>query len=300
MLLALPLVILGSALAVQANLIRDSHNQVARHHNLARNVQTSPVTNLRKRKSCQAPSSTKKTATTTTKAKPKSTTAVSIPKGLIQVEVSRCGSNGATTETTHTTGPNGKLDWLNCGLTDGGWNPPFVRVSDVVSVDLKTALKSSSSPFHACADFVDIFYAAADKYGLKPIMIAAFALQESTCNPATVGGGGEQGLMQITKDKCGGAPGGNCRDPWFNIMTGSKYFSEVLDSNGGNLLMSIGNYNGWSKGLTVAKATAARYTSCCRCQNNLDYLFQWMNGWILNQNAYAMDLGKYHNLNVCS
>lgn len=38
-------------------------------------------------------------------------------------------------------------------------------------------------------------------------------MQESTCNPATVGGGGEQGLMQLTWDKCGDAPGGNCKDP---------------------------------------------------------------------------------------
>lgn len=38
-------------------------------------------------------------------------------------------------------------------------------------------------------------------------------MQESSCNPETVGGAGEQGLMQITKDKCNGAPGGNCRDP---------------------------------------------------------------------------------------
>lgn len=37
-------------------------------------------------------------------------------------------------------------------------------------------------------------------------------MQESSCNPGTVGGAGEQGLMQITKDKCGGAPGGNCKD----------------------------------------------------------------------------------------
>lgn len=38
------------------------------------------------------------------------------------------------------------------------------------------------------------------------------ALQESSCNPATVGGNGEQGLMQLTSDKCGDAPGGNCQD----------------------------------------------------------------------------------------
>ncbi len=47
---------------------------------------------------------------------------------------------------------------------------------------------------------------------VPPIIIASIAMQESSCNPHTVGGGGEQGLMQITKDKCGGAPGGNCQD----------------------------------------------------------------------------------------
>jgi len=50
-------------------------------------------------------------------------------------------------------------------------------------------------------------------YGIPPIIMASFAMQESGCNPNTVGGGGEQGLMQITKEKCAGAPGGNCKDP---------------------------------------------------------------------------------------
>lgn len=38
-------------------------------------------------------------------------------------------------------------------------------------------------------------------------------MQESSCDPSTVGGAGEQGLMQLTKDKCGSAPDGNCKDP---------------------------------------------------------------------------------------
>jgi len=46
-----------------------------------------------------------------------------------------------------------------------------------------------------------------------PRMLAiSIAMQESTCNPNVEGGGGEQGMMQITKDKCGDAPGGNCKD----------------------------------------------------------------------------------------
>lgn len=48
---------------------------------------------------------------------------------------------------------------------------------------------------------------------VRPIVMVSFALQESSCNPETVGGAGEQGLMQLTKDKCDGAPGNNCKDP---------------------------------------------------------------------------------------
>ncbi|KAJ7497530.1 lysozyme-like protein [Mycena latifolia] len=320
MLLALPFVILSAVLAVQANIAHGAH--VARHH--ARiSVPRTPLETpkLKKRKSCKAPttskaSSTKKTTTktSTTHTSTKKTTAAAKPtnkannavqavsnsvSGVIKLNVDRCGPNGATKQITKTTGPNGSLDWLNCGVTGHGWNPPFMTVNDIVAVDLTQALKSSSTPFSPCSEFVWMFEKYADQYGLKAIMLASFAMQESSCNPATIGGAGEQGLMQLTKDKCGGAPGGNCRDPEFNIRTGAKYFAQTLSDNGGNLLLSIGNYNGWESGLTVAKATAAKYTSCCHCQNNLDYLFQFMNGWILNENAYALNLGKYHNLDYC-
>lgn len=79
--------------------------------------------------------------------------------------------------------------------------------------------------------------------------------------------------MQLTKDKCGGAPGGNCKDPvsriiWqklpllmgcfrffvisqdFNIRTGAKFFADTLASNDGNAIETIGMYNGWKKGMT--------------------------------------------------
>ena len=86
---------------------------------------------------------------------------------------------------------------------------------------------------------------------VPPIIVASIAMQESTCNVHEVGGGGEQGIMQISKDKCGGAPGGNCQDPDFNIRTGVAFFAQTLSDNGGNLLLTLGNYNGWPKGMTV-------------------------------------------------
>ena len=56
----------------------------------------------------------------------------------------------------------------------------------------------------------------------------------------------------------------------FNIKTGAKYFSDQLKDNNGNVVLTVGAYNGYYKGMTKADATKAAKSSCCRCQQNLD------------------------------
>ena len=161
-----------------------------------------------------------------------------------------------------------------CGFeTSGGWQPPYVRIQDVITQSLSSALQSSSSPFKACAAYISIFEKYGNQYGIPAIMLASFAMQESSCNPETVGGAGEQGLMQITRDKCTGAPNGNCRDPvslflqnLFKIIFDSdieisqdfKYFKGTLDSNSGDVLWSVGTYNGFRRGLTIVSLAIFR------------------------------------------
>ncbi|KAF8520453.1 glycoside hydrolase family 23 protein, partial [Hysterangium stoloniferum] len=216
-------------------------------------------------------------------------------------------------EPTATSGPNGREDWLNCGLHDGGWSPPYITIKQgehipsynllsVIAMDLDQAINSDGSPFKQCSDYIYLFKKYGNQHGIPPIMIASFALQESSCKPDTVGGAGEQGLMQLTKDKCGNAPGGNCRDPDYNVKTGAQFFADTLASNGGDVLVSIGRYNGWVKGFTYGQATAAAYGPCCRCQKNVDYLQQFLNGWLQNKNVYGgwPRIGKYFNLDVCN
>ncbi|KAF7428259.1 hypothetical protein PC9H_007480 [Pleurotus ostreatus] len=220
--------------------------------------------------------------------------------GLLQVQ-SSCGDIGATKETTNESGPNGHINWLNCGMESGGWNPQFVRVEDIKTVDLNQALQDPGSPYQACQPFVPIFQKYGGQFGIPPIMLAAFAMQESSCNAETTGGGGEQGLMQITQEKCGGAPGGNCKDPDFNIRTAAKFFADTLNRNNGDLLKSLGAYNGWFPSMTAAQAKEAAHSGCCRCQKNMDYLHQFLNGWLQNKNAYdnTLRLGKFFNLDIC-
>lgn len=248
------------------------------------------------------------TSITTTSKKSKATSAIISDSnsgsggslGVIDVKSSYCGPSGATRKTTAETGPNGDINWLNCGITESsGWNPPYITIDEIITEDLSSAIQSSGTPFGACADYVHLFETYGSQNNIPAILLASFAMQESSCNPNTVGGAGEQGIMQLTKDKCTSAPDGNCKDLDYNIKTGARFFAQTLEDNGGSLLLAIGEYNGWYKGLTVAKATAAAHTTCCRCQQNLDYLHQFLNGWCQNLNAYSLNLGKYHNLNIC-
>lgn len=222
-------------------------------------------------------------------------------KALIHIVDYSCGDSGATEHITPTTGPNGAIDWLNCGVEDQGWHPPHVSVDDIISKDFDAAINEPGSPFQGCGPFVGFFHKYGYHYHLPPILLASIALQESFCDPGSVGEGGEQGIMQISKDKCDGAPGGDCRDPDFNIHQGAKFFAQTLADNGGNILKTLGMYNGWYEGLTVAKATAAAGSSCCKCQNNLDYLDQVFNGWLqgIDPRGPHHRLGRFFNLDQC-
>lgn len=224
-------------------------------------------------------------------------------QGFVKVISSNgCGSSGATTEITALSGPNGHIDFLTCGINEGGWNPPLLKIENIVTADLSGVAYRDGSAFANCKDFVPTFEKYGNQYQIPAILLASFAMQESSCKPSTVGGAGEQGLMQLTSDKCVGAPNGDCKDVDFNIGAGAGFFSQLLSDNNGDLLACIGHYNGWFKGMTYGDATAAAHGGNCREQNNLDYLHQFLNGWCQDVNAYQHNppLGKYFNLNVCN
>lgn len=86
-------------------------------------------------------------------------------------------------------------------------------------------------------------------------------MQESSCNQGCKGPNGEIGLMQITKENSRelGVNPADAWDPETNIKLGAKQFKQYLDQNHGNVIISIGMYNGWYKGLTEAKARNKQY-----------------------------------------
>ncbi|BGP07307.1 hypothetical protein JCM10049v2_003138 [Rhodotorula toruloides] len=221
--------------------------------------------------------------------------------GLFGVSDDKCGASGATEESSASGGPNGSEDWLNCGISkespDSGWTPPTISLSSIRTISLSAALSMPNSVYSACKPYVSLFEEYGDKYGLPPILLAAFAMQESSCDPKVMGdNGGAYGLMQITEDKCGDAPDGDCADPDYNVKTAAAYFAQVLKEHNGSLLLALGTYNGWYAGLTYNKANAIR-SECCQCVNNLDYHQQMLNGWLLGIDGST--LGTIRNA-VCS
>ena len=136
----------------------------------------------------------------------------------------------STEDITPLSGPNGHIDWLNCGFEAGnsGWQPPYIRMEDIITQPLSTALTKPGSPFKACSQYIWIFEKYGAQYDIPPIILASFAMQESSCKADSVGGGGEQGLMQISPEKCVGAPSGDCKDP---VRHTSCYDAFLSDAN---------------------------------------------------------------------
>lgn len=215
---------------------------------------------------------------------------------LIGFSADNCGPSGATDEF-----PNGAEHWLNCGLSKSnpnqGWTPPKgVTLDHITTVSLEHAL-ATNSVWEPCKQFVPLFERVGRDENLPPILLAAFAMQESTCNPSVLGdNGGAFGLMQITEDKCNGMGKEGCAEPEYNVRTAAKYFNTELANRGGRFLEALGAYNGWYPDLSYNKATERRYDACPLMQN-LDYLHQMTNGWLMGRTGY--DMGSIQNLRWC-
>jgi len=228
----------------------------------------------------------------------------SSPRSIIQASSSKqCGDVGATINISSTSGPNGNIRWLNCGLSpdspDSGWTPPPVSLDDIViyTPGLDEAASDKASPFTQCKQYVAVFEAAGAMYNLSAFLLAAFALQESSCKADAVADAGTYGLMQLSRDKCVNV---DCLDPKVNIKIGAALLRQLIDGNPNNFFAAIGGWNGWYPGMTYNDVMAHR-SSCCYCQQNLDYLHQILNGWLQNRDAYATPrMGEFFNLDICA
>ncbi|PWN20669.1 glycoside hydrolase family 23 protein, partial [Microstroma glucosiphilum] len=197
--------------------------------------------------------------------------------------------------------PNGAPDFLACGISrkdqHSPWTPPHVTMQDIKIISSEQA--ANTAVFKPCAKYKAAFDRVAHQTGVPAVLLMSFALQESGCQASQIGPNGEFGLMQITPEKCGGAPGGDCRNVDFNIGRGAKYFKDQLDGPAkGNILAAAGTYNGWKPGsMSYQSATNKQYG--CASQNNLDYLNSLFNGFCQGKDGYSNEFVKFGNLKQC-
>lgn len=114
--------------------------------------------------------------------------------------------------------------------------------------------------------------------------------------------------MQVS---CENYPNGQCTDSiQDNVNAGANYLRGRLDDAGGNAVSAFGKYNGWftagsglngNRGLTVDYPCSAEGKSNGEPQN-LDYLQQVLNGWLLGLDVYGSDnwIGTYNCDQSCN
>jgi len=93
---------------------------------------------------------------------------------------------------------------------------------------------------HAYDDLID---EAAATYKIDPRMIKAVMQAESAFNAMAVSPVGAVGLMQLMPDVATELGVTDPMDPRQNIMAGSKYLKQLLDSHNGNVRLALASYN---------------------------------------------------------
>ena len=106
------------------------------------------------------------------------------------------------------------------------------------------AYKKTSADFPNTYD--SIINEASEKYSVPKDLIKAVIKQESNYMPNAVSSKGAIGLMQImpsTGALLGIEDKETLKDPYVNIMTGTKYLSQMLNRYDGRLDLSLSAYN---------------------------------------------------------
>jgi len=116
----------------------------------------------------------------------------------------------------------------------------MVGASPEPSVDVAINSFDAVEARHAYDDIVD---EAAQTYKLDPRMIKAVMEAESAFNAMAVSPVGALGLMQLMPEVAKELGVTDPLDPRQNIMAGSKYLKQLLDTHNGNVRLALASYN---------------------------------------------------------
>jgi soluble lytic murein transglycosylase-like protein len=115
-----------------------------------------------------------------------------------------------------------------------------IGAGPVPSIDVAINSFDAVEARHAYDDIVE---EAARTYQLDPRMIKAVMQAESAFNAMAVSPVGALGLMQLMPAVAKELGVTDPLDPRQNIMGGSKYLKQLLDSHDGNVRLALASYN---------------------------------------------------------
>jgi membrane-bound lytic murein transglycosylase B len=91
--------------------------------------------------------------------------------------------------------------------------------------------------------YADLIAAAADTYGVDPIIVQALIQVESNYNPRSRSSKGAMGLMQLMPSVAREYNVRNAYDPASNIDAGVRKLKSLMESMKGNLSLALAAYN---------------------------------------------------------
>jgi len=112
-----------------------------------------------------------------------------------------------------------------------------------MKIDPTLKPKEISQPKSMSERVDDAIRASASKHGVDESLVRAIIQVESANNPYAISRKGAIGLMQLMPKTAHGMNVVNPFDPEQNVDAGVKHFKGLLDSNNGNLALSLAAYN---------------------------------------------------------
>lgn len=205
-------------------------------------------------------------------------------------------------------GPNGAEEWLNRGVVNKGWNPPFLSINNLTHISLDAYYNGVG---RSCKQYDQYFKSSGKKYNIDPAILAFLAMQESSCNADA--GTATPGLMQCAPFNCQNGKS-SCKYPvQDNVDCGAYVLRSALDRSGQNAIRAIGSYNGWftaedKTGLNGGNGISEKYPCSQEGRNhgapqNLNYIHETLNGWFQGYDMYGSDRnldGKYDCKGNCN
>lgn len=138
--------------------------------------------------------------------------------------------------------------WVS-GQTRSGDGVTFEKLVNSLADEKKpaSAVKSSVPSMGKWgggeSDYDGMIREAAGKYNVDESLIRAVIKQESAYNPRAESHCGAMGLMQLMPETAAEMGVTDGFDPYQNIMGGTKYLRQMLDTFNGNMTKAIAAYN---------------------------------------------------------